>query len=128
MKGGLLLRRIRVDPARGGARAKNLPFLSRGPVDIELRSPLTFLIGENGSGKTTLLEAVAANCAIRPGGGGSYTETEDERGHRALGRGGSELWRPPAKRTFPPCRPVCRNHGAGRKVADAGHRRMAPVG
>jgi len=84
VKGGLLLRRIRVDPTRGAERSKNLPFLSRGPVDIELRSPLTFLIGENGSGKTTLLEAVAANCAIRPGGGGSYTETEDEREDTAL--------------------------------------------
>jgi predicted ATPase/Icc-related predicted phosphoesterase len=79
VNGGLLLRRIRVDPARGGARAKNLPFLSRGPVDIELRGSLTFLIGENGSGKTTLLEAVAANCATRPDGGRSYAETDDER-------------------------------------------------
>ncbi len=84
MKGGLLLRRIRVDPALGGERRKNLPFLSRGPVEIELRSPLTLLIGENGSGKTTLLEAVAANCAIRPGGGRSYTETDDEREETAL--------------------------------------------
>jgi len=80
------MRRIRADSARGGARAKNLPFLSRGPVDIELRSPLTFLIGEHGSGKTTLLEAVAANCAIRPGGGRSYAETDDERQDRDLGR------------------------------------------
>jgi predicted ATPase/Icc-related predicted phosphoesterase len=86
-KGGpasLLLRRIRVDPARGGERVKRLPFLSRGPVDIELRSPLTLLVGENGSGKTTLLEAVAARCAIQPGGGRSYAETEDERAETAL--------------------------------------------
>ncbi len=84
MRGELLLRRIRVDPARGGERTKTLPFLSRGPVDIELRSPLTLLIGENGSGKTTLLEAIAANCAIRPGGGRSYAETEDEREGTAI--------------------------------------------
>ncbi len=84
MKSGLLLRRIRVNSARGGERSKNLPFLSRGPVEIELRSPLTLLVGENGSGKTTLLEAVAANCAIRPGGGRSYTETEDEREDTAI--------------------------------------------
>ena len=57
MKRGLLLREIRVDPARGGQRIERLPFLSHGPVEIELRSPLTLLIGENGSGKTTLLEA-----------------------------------------------------------------------
>ncbi len=84
MKGGLLLRRIRVDPAHGGERSKTLPFLSRGPVNIELRSPLTLLIGENGSGKSTLLEAVAANCAIRPGGGRSYAETDDDREDNAL--------------------------------------------
>lgn len=84
MRGGLLLRRIRVDPALGGERSKTLPFLSCGPVDIEFRSPLTLLIGENGSGKTTLLEAIAANCAIRPGGGRSYAETEDEREGTAI--------------------------------------------
>jgi len=84
VKSGLLLRRIRVDPARSGELSKNLPFLSRGPVEIQLRSSLTLLVGENGSGKTTLLEAVAANCAIRPGGGRSYTETEDEREDTAI--------------------------------------------
>jgi predicted ATPase/Icc-related predicted phosphoesterase len=80
----LLLRRVRIDPARGGERLARLPFLSRGPVDIQLRRPLTLLIGENGSGKTTLLEAIAARCAIRPGGGGSYAETEDERADTAI--------------------------------------------
>jgi predicted ATPase len=76
-KRGLLLRRVRIDSARGGERIERLPFLSHGPVEIELRSPLTLLIGENGSGKTTLLEAIAACCAVRPGGGRSYAETED---------------------------------------------------
>jgi hypothetical protein len=51
VNGGLLLRSIRVALSRGGERIKTLPFLSRGPVDIDLRSPLTLLIGENGSGK-----------------------------------------------------------------------------
>ena len=76
-KATLLLRSFRVDPAKAGERASRLPFLSHGAVEIELRRPLTFLIGENGSGKTTLLEAIAARCAIRPGGGQSYAETED---------------------------------------------------
>jgi len=84
MKHGLLLSGFRVDPARGGERIERLPFLSGGPVEVRLRSPLTFLIGENGSGKTTLLEAIAARCAIRPGGGRSYAETEDERETTAL--------------------------------------------
>ncbi len=75
--GGLLLGGFRVDPARGGERVARLAFLSHGPVEVHLRSRLTFLVGENGSGKTTLLEAIAARCAIRPGGGRSYAETED---------------------------------------------------
>lgn len=53
MPKGLRLSRFRIDPARGGARIGRLPFLRRGPVEVTLKSPLTFLIGENGSGKTT---------------------------------------------------------------------------
>ena len=84
----LLLRRISIDPAPsdkgGGERLRRSPFLSRGPVSIDLRSPLTFLVGENGSGKTSLLEAVASRCAIHPGGGRSYAETEDKREATAI--------------------------------------------
>jgi predicted ATPase len=83
-KPNLLLRGFRVDPALGGERIERLPFLSHGPVEIQLRSPLTFLIGENGSGKTTLLEAMAARCAIRPGGGRSYAEMDDDREPTAI--------------------------------------------
>jgi predicted ATPase len=79
-----LLRGFKIDPARGGERVQRLPFLAHGPVDIALAAPLTLLIGENGSGKTTLLEAIANRCAIRPGGGGSYAETEDDRDATAL--------------------------------------------
>ncbi len=84
MKQGLLLRSVRIDPALGGERVLRLPFLSNGPVEVAPRSPLTFLAGENGSGKTTLLEAIAARCAIRPGGGRSYAEHEHEREATAL--------------------------------------------
>jgi predicted ATPase len=80
----LLLLGFRVDPALGGERIERLPFLSHGPVEIQLRSPVTFLIGENGSGKTTLLEAIASRCAIRPGGGSSYAETDDDREATAI--------------------------------------------
>ncbi len=79
-----LLRGFRVDPSRGGDRGATLAFLANGPVEVELHRPLTFLIGENGSGKTTLLEAIAARCAIRPGGGRSYAETNDEREATAI--------------------------------------------
>jgi predicted ATPase len=80
----LLLRGFRVDPALGGERIERLPFLSHGPVEIQFQSPLTFLVGENGSGKTTLLEAIATRCAIRPGGGRNYAETEDDREATAI--------------------------------------------
>jgi predicted ATPase len=80
----MLLRGFRVDPALGGERIERLPFLSHGPVEIELHSSLTFLVGENGSGKTTLLEAIAARSAIRPGGGHSYVETDDDREATAI--------------------------------------------
>ena len=36
---------------------------------LELRSPVTFLIGENGSGKSTLLEGVAVAYGFNPEGG-----------------------------------------------------------
>ena len=68
---------FRVAPAEGAG--ERLAFLSHGAVSVVFTKPLTFLVGENGSGKTTLLEAIAARCGIRPGGGGSYAETEDER-------------------------------------------------
>lgn len=84
MRRNLLLNGFSVDPSRGGARIERLACLSHGPVQVRLHSPLTFLIGENGSGKTTLLEAVAARCAIRPGGGRSYAETGDDRESTAI--------------------------------------------
>lgn len=99
-KRGLLLRQFRIDPARGGERLARLPFLAHGPVDIELRAPLTFLIGENGSGKTTLLEAIAARCAIRPGGGRSYAETDDEREATALSAAVDVAFSPRTKGLF----------------------------
>ena len=37
--------------------------------EIELRSPVTFLVGENGTGKSTLLEAVASSWGFNPEGG-----------------------------------------------------------
>jgi len=54
------LRRITLRPPEGdrAGYAFELPAL-RGVESIELRAPVTILVGENGSGKSTLLEAVA---------------------------------------------------------------------
>jgi len=37
--------------------------------EIELKTPVTFLIGENGTGKSTLIEALAIKCNLNPEGG-----------------------------------------------------------
>ena len=38
-------------------------------IDLTLRTPVTFFVGENGSGKSTLLEALAECCGFNPEGG-----------------------------------------------------------
>jgi predicted ATPase len=46
----------------------NIRAFSHG-IDLELRSKVTFFVGENGSGKSTLLEAIAECCGFNPEGG-----------------------------------------------------------
>ncbi|HEX2080780.1 MAG TPA: AAA family ATPase [Longimicrobium sp.] len=46
-----------------------LPAVRALRSEVELRSPVTFLVGENGSGKSTLLEAVASSWGFNPEGG-----------------------------------------------------------
>lgn len=46
----------------------DIPAFSGG-IDLSIRTPVTFLIGENGSGKSTLLEALAECCGFNPEGG-----------------------------------------------------------
>jgi predicted ATPase len=57
---------------RGEGDRSRYPFnvraFSRG-IDLELRSNVTFFVGENGSGKSTLLEAIAECCGFNPEGG-----------------------------------------------------------
>lgn len=61
----------------------NVPAFSRG-IDLDLRSKVTFFVGENGSGKSTLLEALAECCGFNPEGG-----NRDH--HRAVFAGRSPL-------------------------------------
>lgn len=82
--GAPLLRGFSVDPRRAGGRAARLSFLAAGPVRVQLERPITVLVGNNGCGKTTLLEALAAKCSIRPEGGGSYGDLDEEREGSAL--------------------------------------------
>lgn len=46
----------------------NVKAFSRG-IHLELRSRVTFFVGENGSGKSTLLEGIAECCGFNPEGG-----------------------------------------------------------
>jgi predicted ATPase len=54
-----------------------LPFLR--DLTLELRSPVTFFVGENGTGKSTLLEAIAVLCRF-PVSGGGFNELGDNHG------------------------------------------------
>ena len=53
----------------------------RDGIDLQLRTNVTFFVGENGSGKSTLLEAVASCCGFNPEGGGRdhLFQTRNER-------------------------------------------------
>ncbi len=70
--GAPFLRRVvslpdKVDPARYPFNVRALS----GGIDLELRTNVTFFVGENGSGKSTLLEALAECCGFNPEGGGN---------------------------------------------------------
>jgi predicted ATPase len=77
----------------------NLP-LVKNLGEVELRSSVTFFVGENGSGKSTLLEAIAAginSVAI----GGDDLPRDETLGHaRALGRQLKFRWRQKNHRGF----------------------------
>jgi predicted ATPase len=67
---GPFLRKITLsNPTESTAYPFNVPTLAQG-LDLDLRSNVTFFVGENGSGKSTLLEAVASSCGFNPEGGG----------------------------------------------------------
>lgn len=52
---------------------------------IELRSNVTFFVGENGSGKSTLLEAIAYQCGFNTSGGGRNNNYHVVSSEAALG-------------------------------------------
>ncbi|MDY7220820.1 AAA family ATPase [Halalkalibacterium halodurans] len=52
---------------------------------LELKSRVTFFVGENGSGKSTLLEAIADKCEFNTAGGGRNNYYEVDASESALG-------------------------------------------
>ncbi|WP_017813162.1 AAA family ATPase [Paenibacillus shenyangensis] len=62
----------------------SLPLIQRMDM-LEVRSPVTFFVGENGSGKSTLLEAVAYQCGFHTAGGSRHNSYEVQSSEAALG-------------------------------------------
>lgn len=83
---------LREDRVQPGVHPFTLPLLENG-FELELTTPVTFLVGENGSGKSSVLEALAWALGFGMQGGArdnSYAEGAD--GH-PLGRALSLAWR-----------------------------------
>lgn len=77
------LQRISVRADRLPETAKfpfDLPFVPS--LDIELTTPVTFLVGENGSGKSTVIEAIADLCSLPVAGGGKNELADSHAPHR----------------------------------------------
>jgi predicted ATPase len=61
----------------------NLPII-RGLDELELDTPVTFLVGENGSGKSTLIEAIAIKSGFNAEGGSKNFHFETRAAHSSL--------------------------------------------
>ena len=87
MKRGPYISRIALTrPIEGDRYLLDIPavrYLAEGGA-LELRRPVTFLVGENGTGKSTLLEAVAAAWGFNPEGGTRNFRFSTEATHSAL--------------------------------------------
>ena len=62
------LSRITFQPVLHNSYLQNIPSLKNG-LALNLKSNITFFVGENGSGKSTLLEGIAEQCGFSLRGG-----------------------------------------------------------
>ena len=62
------LSRISLYPVQDGGYLQRIPSLKNG-LQLNLKTNVTFFVGENGSGKSTVLEAVAELCGFNLRGG-----------------------------------------------------------
>ncbi|WP_093293400.1 AAA family ATPase [Thermoactinomyces sp. DSM 45892] len=67
---------------------------------IDLKSQVTFFVGENGSGKSTLLEAIADKCEFNTAGGGRNNLYDVHASGSALGDYISLSWLPKVTKGF----------------------------
>lgn len=70
-----------------------MPVFGRGDLEIEIRSPLTIIVGENGAGKSTLLEAIAQQCGFPLGGGSQNHFYRSEQSESVLASALRLSWR-----------------------------------
>jgi predicted ATPase len=83
---------LRGDRAQAGTYPFTIPILRDG-FELELTTPVTFLVGENGTGKSTILEALAWSAGFgAQGGSRDHRVAESTEGH-ALGRALLLSWR-----------------------------------
>ena len=70
-------------------------------LELELRAPVTVLVGENGTGKSTLLEGIAcATGSIAVGSSGSIDEDRSLDAVRPLAKAMKLVWNRPTHRGF----------------------------
>nr|WP_294948665.1 AAA family ATPase [uncultured Mucilaginibacter sp.] len=62
------LSRISLPQLQDGSYPQHIPSLNKG-LQLQLKSNVTFFVGENGSGKSTLLEGIAEQCGFSLRGG-----------------------------------------------------------
>jgi len=62
------LSRVSVSPPQDGSYLQYIPSLQNG-LRLNLKTNVTFFVGENGSGKSTLLEGIAEQCGFGLRGG-----------------------------------------------------------
>lgn len=62
------LSRVSFLPMQDGSYLQHIPSLNKG-LQLQLKSNVTFFVGENGSGKSTLLEGIAEQCGFSLRGG-----------------------------------------------------------
>ena len=98
----MYLRRIAIKPPSSGDRDQ-FPFTVptiRSLDALELKSPITFFVGENGSGKSTLLEAIASAAGSPTVGSDEVASDATLREQKKLGKHLRLEWKPRTHRGF----------------------------
>ncbi|WP_100012508.1 AAA family ATPase [Lentibacillus sediminis] len=67
---------------------------------MDIKSNVTFFVGENGSGKSTLLEGIADKCGFNPAGGGRNNQYDLHASESALGEYIRLSWMPKVTNGF----------------------------